>query len=485
MPPLMYYLICGVLSLSILIGIFLMSKVKTAATGNLLSGSATALAIVVTLVHFKIFSELVIVYVILGCMLLGAIIGLYLAQKVKMIQMPELVALLNGVGGAASALVGGAAIFTSNTTFEFSTAILALIIGTLTFTGSIVAAGKLSNRIQGKPIIWKGHQLFITVPTILLLVLVAYALLSDSPTAVIVVIVTLLSAFLGIAITIRVGGADMPITISLLNSFSGVAGAIAGMAIGDLLLVSVGGIVGASGLLLTQIMCGAMNSSLTKILLGKTSTTSSKKNQLAIESNRNAKKVYQTQNVEQEKSAGKELSRAKNVIIVPGYGMALAQAQHLVKQLADTLEKNGAEVKYAIHAVAGRMPGHMNVLLCEADVGYEQLYEMDDVNDEFSVCDVCIVVGANDVLNPAAREAEGTPIYGMPILNVDQAKHIVICNYDLRPGYAGVENPLYTRTKGVSLLLGDARETLQNLLKELKTELEVELLSEIKGSERK
>lgn len=463
MPPLIYYIICTILSVTILIGISLMSKVKTAVLGNLLSSFATAFAIIVTLVYFNIFSEPIILYVILACLAIGTIIGMFLAQKVKMIQMPQLVALLNGVGGAASALVGAGAMFTSTTTFDFATAVIALIIGIITFTGSLIAAGKLANIIDGKPVIWKGHQTLTTTPIVLLFAIIVCAIVLDIPGSIIMLIAVPVSAFLGIAFSIRVGGADMPITISLLNSLSGVAGAIAGMAIGDILLVTIGGIVGASGLLLTQIMCRSMNSSLLNILQGKTSATK-KNTKVPTKVDNNIKISTEVQDL----SASQVLCKAKKVIIVPGYGMALAQAQHLVKQLSDTLEKNGVEVKYAIHPVAGRMPGHMNVLLCEADVEYEQLFEMDDINVEFSSCDACIVVGANDVLNPAARDAEGTPIYGMPILNVDQAKHIIICNYDLRPGYAGVENPIYTRNSGINLLLGDAAETLQNLLNELK-----------------
>ena len=255
----------------------------------------------------------------------------------------------------------------------------------------------------------------------------------------------------------------MPITISLLNSLSGVAGAIAGMAIGDPLLVAIGGVVGASGLLLTQIMCRAMNRHLGDILLGKTSAPTKREKAEPAAVVKEAQAAPSGQAACEKESPAEILRQAKNVIIVPGYGMALAQAQQTVKQLADRLEARGAQVRFAIHPVAGRMPGHMNVLLCEADVPYEQLYEMDAIDDEFKECDVAVVVGANDVVNPAANTAEGTPIYGMPVLSVDQAKHVIICNYDLKPGYAGVENPLYHKP-GVSLLLGDAQVTLQSLL---------------------
>lgn len=472
-----YYLACALLSLLILYGISLMSKVETAVKGNYLNSIAVTLAIIITIIYFDIFPQKSVLYVILVCMAIGVIIGLYLTKKVEMIQMPQLVALLNGIGGAASLIVGGCTIFVASSKFESITSIIALIIGTITLTGSLIAAAKLSNRISVKPIIWKFHQTIIVISIIILLIIItSFIIINNLPILLLAVITFILSGLLGIAIVIRVGGADMPITISLLNSFSGVAGSICGMAIGDILLVSVGGIVGASGLILTQIMCKSMNSSILKIFQGKTTTKNSVEEESVIVRNDNNEDVKDDKEVEKsstekELTAYEVLSQAKKVIIVPGYGMALAQAQHLVKQLADALEGNGAEVKYAIHPVAGRMPGHMNVLLCEVDIEYEKLYEMDDINDEFSSCDVCIVVGANDVLNPAAREAEGTPIYGMPILNVDQSKYIIFCNYDLKPGYAGIENPLYKRKNNVSLLLGDASETLQSLLNELNEEL--------------
>lgn len=250
----------------------------------------------------------------------------------------------------------------------------------------------------------------------------------------------------------------MPITISLLNSFSGVAGGIAGVAVGDGLLVAIGGIVGASGLLLTQIMCRAMNRSLVSILLGSTSKKSHKPKVKVQE-----KKEEPVAEEKKSKDTVEDiLSKAKKVIIVPGYGMALAQAQSNVKALADKLESKGAEVKYAIHPVAGRMPGHMNVLLCEVDVPYDKLYEMDAINDEFKECDAAIIVGANDVVNPAANTAEGTPIYGMPVLSVEEAKNIIICNFDTKPGYAGVPNPLY-ESENTIMMLGDAKETVSQL----------------------
>ncbi len=255
----------------------------------------------------------------------------------------------------------------------------------------------------------------------------------------------------------------MPMTISLLNSLSGVAGSIAGMAISDPLLVAIGGIVGASGLLLTQIMCKSMNRALADILLGKTSVTGTEK-----KPNEGAAADYDKKEEDGKKEETAtidsiKLSDAKNVIIVPGYGMALAQAQGLVKRLTGKLEGNGATVKFGIHPVAGRMPGHMNILLAEVDISYDQLYDIDTINPKFAECDLAIVVGANDVISPAANTAEGTPIYGMPILDVEKSKNIIICNYDLKPGYAGVPNPLYSQSN-VILLLGDAKKSLETLL---------------------
>ena len=459
-----YYVICGILSILVLAGIAMMSKVKSAARGNALSAAAMGLGVIVTLLKLQVVT---FPWLIAG-ILIGGIIGVILYTRVKMIQMPQMVALLNGIGGGASALVGALTLFQlaeSNVHFTLVTAFLAIIIGMLTLVGSLVAAGKLHRVLPQKSVVWPFHN----VATSLTLVVAVFFLLIGTlnyqmPTALLYAMIgtMLFSALFGLYFSIRVGGADMPITISLLNSLSGVAGAIAGMAIGDIFLVAVGGVVGASGLLLTQIMCRAMNRSLINILIphGKAKApakpaTATTKAPAAPQPKQESSPINQ---------AVAMLRGAKRVIIVPGYGMALAQAQQEVKQLADKLARNGAEVKYAIHPVAGRMPGHMNVLLAEANVDYDSLYEMEAINDQFANTDAVIVIGANDVLNPAARNAEGTPIYGMPVLNVDQAKQVIICNYDLKPGYAGVENPLYSRGEGVALCLGDAKATIDQIL---------------------
>lgn len=486
-------IISAILAVLVLAGISMMSKVKTAVAGNLLSAFAMLCGIVATL----LFAGVVSVWTIYVSILIGALAGSLLAARVKMIQMPQTVALFNGLGGGASALVGILSIHGG--AFVRFTALLAVAVGMVTLVGSLVAAGKLHRVLPQKPVVWKGHSLCTLLFLALTLGFVVAGIFADGAGLTVCLLGTFVSASLfGLWFSLRVGGADMPITISLLNSLSGVAGSIAGMAIGDVFLVAVGGIVGASGLLLTQIMCRAMNRKLMSILTGGTMKPTiptpviEENDELVQRIMDLEKKIKELEAmvadlearvkaldgqlnaapapapaatpVEEAPTAASVLSKAKDVIIVPGYGMALAQAQHQVRQLADKLESRGARVRFAIHPVAGRMPGHMNVLLAEADVDYEKLYEMDAINDDFKNADAVVVIGANDVLNPAARNAVGTPIYGMPVLNVDQAPEVIVCNFDLKPGYAGVENPIYSREKGVYLELGDAKETLMRLM---------------------
>ncbi|MEG1383767.1 MAG: NAD(P)(+) transhydrogenase (Re/Si-specific) subunit beta [Oscillospiraceae bacterium] len=459
-----YYIICSVLALAVLGGIAMLSKVKTAVAGNAVCMAAMLCAIVVTL-YFDGAIAMWQLYLLLA---VGLLFGLIWASKVKMIEMPQVVALLNGIGGLASAIVGAVELVNEDSTvFGNTTAAIALSIGAITFFGSLIAAAKLAKVIDGKPKTLKRHRLLMNLMLFTSILAVVGTAIGINKAAALAAI-ALSSSLFGILFAMRVGGADMPITISLLNSLSGVAGAIAGMAIYNILLVSIGGIVGASGLLLTQIMCRAMNRSLSDILLGKTSVRvsasdagvavreldSQAQQSVEAQTHANAEKMF-------------EPGELKDVIIVPGYGMALSQAQHQVKELMTKLEANGAKVRFAIHPVAGRMPGHMNVLLCEADVDYDRLYEIDVINADFENADLVVAVGANDVLNPAARLAEGTPIYGMPILNVDKAKRIIFCNFDTKPGYAGVDNSLYSRAQGVTLLLGDAKESLQKIIDKL------------------
>lgn len=457
-----YYILCALLAVAVLLGIHLMSRVETAKRGNQLSAMAIAVGIIVTLIK----KDILPVWLIYPGMLVGLTIGLILAKRVKMIQMPQLVALLNGIGGAASAIVASFALvslYNGDEIFGKAASSLAIAVGTITLFGSLIAAGKLHKLLDQKPVVLPFHQ----PAALILLFMLAIAVLLGGFSHILSISYVLISmivaaAAFGIVFSVRVGGADMPITISLLNSMSGVAAAITGFAVNDVLLVAVGGIVGASGLFLTRIMCRAMNRNLVDILLGKTSL----RRGLTIEKTEEEK----TDPVEPGTSNTDPLEmvrKAKNVIIVPGYGMALAHAQHLVNNFAQWLKTNGAMVKYAIHPVAGRMPGHMDVLLIEAGVPFDDVFEMEDINDEFKLADLTVVVGANDVLNPAARNATGTPIYGMPILNVDQCKYILIFNYDLKPGYSGVENPIYNRKEGVWIIQGDAAVTIAETLRNL------------------
>ncbi|MBR2967879.1 MAG: NAD(P)(+) transhydrogenase (Re/Si-specific) subunit beta, partial [Clostridia bacterium] len=367
------------LSIAVLVGIAMMSKVSISKIGNRVSAIAMFLAIVMTIVYNNIAADWTL-YIGLA---LGSVFGVILAVKVKMIEMPEMVALLNGLGGAASAIVGGFAMAGIGSEFDiFSkiTSSIALAVGMITLLGSLIAAGKLHKILPQKSVVYKAHQLWTILSLVLTVVgIVAYSILAAEGEVAFIVggiaITAIFAGLFGFIFSIRVGGADMPITISLLNSLSGVAGAIAGLAINDLLLVAVGGIVGASGLLLTQIMCKAMNRRLGAILLGQTAAPTPAPAKAAPA----AAPKKEEPVVKEEINYAAQLNTAKDVIIVPGYGMAIAQAQHLVKKLADKLVSNGAKVRYAVHPVAGRMPGHMNVLLCEVNVEYEDLFEMDDI----------------------------------------------------------------------------------------------------------
>lgn len=459
-----YEIVSIVLSILILAGIKLMSSPKTAVQGNRIGAMAMLAAVIVVLAYNGIIDVPLLWFAIF----VGGVTGYIMAMRVKMIQMPQMVALLNGLGGGASALVALVEIFErykQMTLFGRLTGQLALAVGAVTFSGSLIAAAKLDRRISQRPIILKNHgRISNAVLLIIILLIITASVANISGIGFIAIITAFLALAYGVLFAIRVGGADMPITISLLNSFSGLAGAICGFTIEDPLLVAVGAIVGASGLILTQIMCGAMNRSLVDILSGaKLNSGINKKEATSQE------KVVDVEKppVTAKKSPAEILKTAKKVVIVPGYGMAIAQAQSQVKALFDTLESQGKEVKFAIHPVAGRMPGHMNVLLAEVDVPYDKLCEMDVINPEFSETDVAIVVGACDVINPAANTAEGTPIYGMPVLKVEEAKNVIVCNLDTKPGYSGVKNSLY-ELPNVHLLLGNAADTVKELVESIK-----------------
>ena len=447
-------------------GIKLMSSPKTAVEGNLLGAVCMAGAIILTLVSNQIVS----IPILWVGMMIGSVFGYMLAVKVAMIQMPQMVALLNGLGGGSSAIVSWLVLLTGVGTigvFERFTAAVGLAVGAVTLSGSLIATAKLSGKMKSKPTVLKNHSVYNFFTLLLTVLLVILITAGVEQTVALSVLAMLLTLFFGVLFTIRVGGADMPVTISLLNSLSGLAGAISGFAINNPLLVAVGSVVGASGLILTQIMCKAMNRSLMNVLTGKTALQAQKAGGSTAKKEVSGLKKSTTGGVAGKDSTTKNLAtilaEAKKVIVVPGYGMALGQAQAKVKQVVDRLEEQGKEVKFAIHPVAGRMPGHMNVLLAEVNVEYEKLYELQAINPEFKETDLVIVIGANDVVNPAANTAEGTPIYGMPILQVDEAKHVIIMNMDTKPGYAGVDNPLYKSPKA-TLLLGDANQSLTQLL---------------------
>ncbi len=447
-------LVYMVAAVMFIFGLKMLGRATTARRGNLVSALGMLLAVVATLVSAGIDFT----YVIVG-MLVGGAIGVYVARTVKMTAMPEMVALLNGSGGLASMLVGwNEYIRTPHADPVSAIAIFAaVVIGAVTFTGSVLAWAKLSERVSGKPILFASQQLVnagILGGTLVLGVIFVIAPAASYP---LLLVFLVLGLALGVLAVIPIGGADMPIVISLLNSYSGIAGAAAGFAIGNTVLVVAGSLVGASGLILTQIMCKAMNRSLANVLFsGFGAATHASAGQVEGEIKPiSADDAYFL------------LEAAASVIFVPGYGMAVAQAQHVVKELADLLERNGAEVRYVIHPVAGRMPGHMNVLLAEANVPYEQLVEPDDVNPTMEMVDVAVVIGANDVVNPAAREDEGSPLYGMPIIDVDKARTCIVLKRSMNPGFSGVENPLFYKPN-TRMLFGDAKASIGSLVAEFK-----------------
>ena len=449
------YLVAAVL---FIIGLKLLSSPQTARRGNAIGALGMLLAISATLVDQSIITFR---WIILG-LVIGTIAGIWLALAVKMTAMPQMVALLNGFGGAASAIVAAAEFHKlllrpELREMDVVVSIMAtMLIGSVTFTGSMIAFAKLQELMAGRAVTFPLQK---TINFTLLAAAVGLSawLVVDFDQPTVFLILTALSLVLGVLLVIPIGGADMPVVISLLNSYSGMAGAAAGFVLRNNVLVISGALVGASGIILTQIMCRAMNRSLTNVLFGAfgaktTAGTASV-----------ADRPIRTLGPE---DAAVMLGYARSVVFVPGYGLAVAQAQHSVKELAALLEKRGVDVKYGIHPVAGRMPGHMNVLLAEADVPYDQLYEMDQINPEFERTDVVLVVGANDVTNPAARSDPSSPLYGMPILNVDHAKSVIVIKRSMNPGFAGIENELYYNEK-TAMLFGDAKKMLSGVAGEL------------------
>jgi H+-translocating NAD(P) transhydrogenase subunit beta len=451
------------------IGLSRMNSPATARNGNLVSAGGMAIAIVGTAILILVqqssgvpVAGVAWVIIAVGTVLGGGL-GLYTARTVKMTAMPQLVSLFNAVGGGAAALIAiddylGLAAGSSVRIDEHIFIVLDIIIGSITFTGSIVASGKLQGLIPGKPIQVPGGQL-VTLALAAITVIGAIVLfVGGTPNLAVMVVILAAALIFGVTMTLPIGGADMPVVISLLNSFTGTAVAMAGFVIDNPVLIIAGALVGASGAILTKLMADAMNRSVLNIMIGGFGGGDSVAGAVGAEG-----ASVRELGVD---DAAIQLAYAQHVIVVPGYGLAVAQAQHAVRELGELLESRGVDVKYAIHPVAGRMPGHMNVLLAEANVPYPQLKEMDDINPEFDRADVALVIGANDVTNPAARRP-GSPVSGMPILDVDHAKSIVVIKRSMGKGYAGIDNELYTNPK-TGMLFADAKEGLASLIAAVK-----------------
>ncbi|HUQ77248.1 MAG TPA: NAD(P)(+) transhydrogenase (Re/Si-specific) subunit beta [Patescibacteria group bacterium] len=452
-------------AVAFVIGLGRMNSPATARNGNLVSAggmssaiAATAILILVRQSSSNTFGAVPWLIIVVG-IALGGGLGLYTARTVKMTAMPQLVSLFNAVGGGAAALIAiddyirlanaGSAVRIDEHIFI----VLDIIIGSITFTGSIIASGKLQGLIAGKPIIVPGGQL-VTIALAAVTVLGAlFLFVTGTPNLAVMVVILAAALIFGVTMTLPIGGADMPVVISLLNSFTGTAVAMAGFVIDNPVLIIAGALVGASGAILTKLMADAMNRSVMNIMIGGFGGGDDTAGAAAGPGG-SVRSIGAD-------DVAIQLAYAQHVIVVPGYGLAVAQAQHAVRELAELLEERGVDVKYAIHPVAGRMPGHMNVLLAEANVPYPQLKEMEDINPEFARADVALVIGANDVTNPAARRP-GSPVSGMPILDVDQAKSIVVIKRSMGKGYAGIDNELYTNEK-TGMLFADAKDGLAAL----------------------
>jgi len=467
------YLLSAVL---FILGLKRLSHPDTARGGNRLAAIGMLLAIVATLVGEQILTWQ---WIIAG-LLIGTVIGGFMARFVKMTAMPQMVGLFNGLGGLASGLVAAAEFLrysmgvagTADVPLDGSISImLGTLIGAVTFSGSLIAFGKLQGIVTEKAVKYPGQQFLNAILFLGILAVMAYltlmtpeAIAASDTSTVNVVYYALWGAaiLLGVLLVIPIGGADMPVVVSLLNSYSGLAAAAAGFVLNNNVLIISGALVGASGLILTRIMCKAMNRSLANVIFGSFGQTTGGGPVATGE-----KRTMADVNDVQADDVAMLLAYAKQVVIVPGYGLAVAQAQHKLRELCDNLESRGVNVKYVVHPVAGRMPGHMNVLLAEANVPYNQLYEPDDVNPDITNVDVCLVVGANDVVNPAARDDPASDLYGMPIIEVDRAKHCVVMKRSLNPGFAGIDNELFY-LRNTMMLFGDAADSIGRILEEVK-----------------
>ncbi|WP_339870007.1 NAD(P)(+) transhydrogenase (Re/Si-specific) subunit beta [uncultured Algoriphagus sp.] len=451
------YLVSSVL---FVLGMKMMNKTKSARQGNRLSALGMFIAIVATLLQIDAISLVEIV----GCIVVGSAIGLYYANKVEMTKMPEMVAIFNGFGGLASFSVALSDYFlrteVNMESIELVTVIsiiVSVFIGGLTFTGSLIAYLKLNGNISGSPITFKGQH---AINLVLFLGFLAAAVFTvmDQTDPMLIIVLIVIALLLGVLTVIPIGGADMPVVISLLNSYSGMAACATGFILNNNVLIVAGSLVGASGIILTQIMCKAMNRSLINVLLGGFGQT--------VNEAQGDGPSITVKEIGVEETA-MLFDGVSSVIVVPGYGMAVAQAQHVIRELMEQCEKRNIDFKFAIHPVAGRMPGHMNVLLAEANISYDKLIEMDDINDEFPNTDLVLIVGANDVVNPAARNNPQSPIYGMPILNADKARTVIVSKRSMGKGYAGVENELFGYPNCL-MLFGDAKQTITKVVSEMK-----------------
>jgi proton-translocating NAD(P)+ transhydrogenase subunit beta len=452
------YLISAVL---FIIGIKRLNSPATARGGNRISLVGMLLAMLVTL-----FDQAVVSFgVIAAGVVVGTALGLWQAYAVRMTAMPQMVALLNGFGGGASMLVSAAEFlraYQTDNLIPTPTGVVmqaGLLVGAVTLTGSLIAFAKLQEILTGRPITFRGHNAANALLFLVIVGLAGWQISTETPLLVPFYLLCALSLALGVMLVIPIGGADMPVVISLLNSYSGIAAGMTGFVINNEVLIIAGALVGSSGIILSQVMCRAMNRSLANVLFGAFGAQTGGSGKAATTG-------LVVKSITPEDLAV-QVAYAQRLIVVPGYGMAVAQAQHQVRELADLVEKRGGTVKYAIHPVAGRMPGHMNVLLAEANVPYDRLYEMDEINGEFADADVCLVIGANDVVNPAARTDSSSPVYGMPILNADHAKMTVVFKRSMAAGFAGIENELFYAPR-TWMLFGDAKQSLQKLITEVK-----------------
>jgi NAD(P) transhydrogenase subunit beta len=431
-------------------GLKQLSSPRTARRGNMLASGGMLVAIVVTMVDHEIANW----GTVIAGLVVGGVVGAVLALRVKMTAMPELVAAFNGFGGVASALVALAEIERVESPFSVETGVvvaLSLVVGSITFSGSFVAFGKLNGSLPGRPVLFPGGKAINAALALAATIVSIWAIAENSALAYWIVVA--IALVLGVLAVIPIGGADMPVVISLLNSFSGVAAAMAGFVIGNSALIIGGALVGAAGFILTMQMADAMNRTLGNVLFsgfGAVTTGPASTEHKPVKS-------------ATPDDVAIALAYAENVIVVPGYGLAVAQAQHAVRDLANILEDKGVKVDYAIHPVAGRMPGHMNVLLAEADVPYDQLLDLDHSNPRFGQTDVVLVIGANDVVNPSARDDATSPIYGMPILEVDHAQTVVVIKRSLSPGFAGIDNPLFYQD-GTMMLFADGKAAVESVI---------------------